>query len=166
MNQKFRKGVGGILPIWAFGEGVDSARGVAAIAVCRRNSSCNSSCDAIARNGPRTMRPTEALLPRSPTWVTSQLSGLTTLFFWDFDGSEPDCESTRHPHKIDDLHPIPIQVQKNLPTPKHTQKHTPNPPPKPKYRKNAKSIRNWVILSYFFVFCVGFWREFRVYFRV
>ena len=37
--------------IWEFGEGVDSARGVAAIVVCCRNSSCNSSCDAIARNG-------------------------------------------------------------------------------------------------------------------
>ena len=36
---------------WEFGEGVDSARGVAAIVVCCRNSSCNSSCDAIARNG-------------------------------------------------------------------------------------------------------------------
>ena len=38
-----------------FGEGVDSARGVAAIVVCRRNSSCNSSCDASARNGQRTI---------------------------------------------------------------------------------------------------------------
>ena len=38
-----------------FGEGVDSARGVAAIVVCCRNSSCNSSCDAIARNGGRTI---------------------------------------------------------------------------------------------------------------
>ena len=38
-------------PTWEFGEGVDSARGVAAIVVCCRNSSCNSSCDAIARNG-------------------------------------------------------------------------------------------------------------------
>ena len=38
-----------------FGEGVDSARGVAAVVVCRRNSSCNSSCDAIARNGRRTI---------------------------------------------------------------------------------------------------------------
>ena len=36
---------------WEFGEGVDSARGLAAIVVCCRNSSCNSSCDAIARNG-------------------------------------------------------------------------------------------------------------------
>ena len=33
----------------------DSARGVAAIAFCCRNSSCNSSCDAIARNGRRTI---------------------------------------------------------------------------------------------------------------
>ena len=40
---------------WEFGEGVDSARGVAAIVVCRRNSWCNSSCDAIARNGRRTI---------------------------------------------------------------------------------------------------------------
>ena len=38
---------------WEVGEGVDSARGVAAIVVCCRNSSCNSSCDAIARNGRR-----------------------------------------------------------------------------------------------------------------
>ena len=34
---------------------MDSARGVAAIVLCRRNSSCNSSCDAIARNGRRTI---------------------------------------------------------------------------------------------------------------
>ena len=34
---------------------MDSARGVAAIVVCRRNSSCNSSCDAIAHNGRRTI---------------------------------------------------------------------------------------------------------------
>ena len=40
---------------WEFGEGVDSARGVTAIAVCCRNSSCNSSCNAIARNGRRTL---------------------------------------------------------------------------------------------------------------
>ena len=33
------KGYFGVL-----GEGVDSARGVAATVVCRRNSSCNSSC--------------------------------------------------------------------------------------------------------------------------
>ena len=39
--------------LWEFGEGVDSARGVAAIVVCCRNSSRNSSCDAIARNGRR-----------------------------------------------------------------------------------------------------------------
>ena len=38
-----------------FGEGVESAMGVAAIVVCRRNSSCNGSCDAIARNGRRTI---------------------------------------------------------------------------------------------------------------
>ena len=43
------------LEAWVFGEGVDSARGVAAIVLCRRNSSCNSSCDAIARNGRRTI---------------------------------------------------------------------------------------------------------------
>ena len=36
---------------WEFGEGVDSARGVVAIVVWCCNSSCNSSCDAIARNG-------------------------------------------------------------------------------------------------------------------
>ena len=41
--------------VWVFGEGVDSARGVAAIVVCRRNSSCNSSCDAIVCNGRRTI---------------------------------------------------------------------------------------------------------------
>ena len=40
---------------WEFGEGVDSARGVAAIVVCCCNSSCNTSCDAIARNGRRTI---------------------------------------------------------------------------------------------------------------
>ena len=40
---------------WVFGEGVDSARGVAAIVVCRRNSSCNISRDAIVRNGRRTI---------------------------------------------------------------------------------------------------------------
>ena len=40
---------------WVFGEGVDSARGVAAIVVWFRNSSCNSSCDALARNGRRTI---------------------------------------------------------------------------------------------------------------
>ena len=34
---------------------MDSARGVAAIVVCCRNSSCNSSCDATARNGRRTI---------------------------------------------------------------------------------------------------------------
>ena len=34
---------------------MDSTRGVAAIAVCCRNSSCNSSCNAIARNGRRTI---------------------------------------------------------------------------------------------------------------
>ena len=34
--------------LWEFGGGVDSARGVAAIVVCCRNSSCKSSCDAIA----------------------------------------------------------------------------------------------------------------------
>ena len=43
------------MKVWVFGEGVDSARGVAAIVICRRNSSCNSSCDAIARNGRRTI---------------------------------------------------------------------------------------------------------------
>ena len=43
------------LHVWVFGEGADSARGVAAIVVCRRNSSCNSSCDAIVRNGRRTI---------------------------------------------------------------------------------------------------------------
>ena len=45
------------LKVWVFGElqGVDSARGVAAIVLCRRNSSCNSSCDAIPRNGRRTI---------------------------------------------------------------------------------------------------------------
>ena len=36
-------------------KGLNSARGVAAIVVCCRNSSCNSSCDAIARNGRRTI---------------------------------------------------------------------------------------------------------------
>ena len=41
--------------LWEFGEGVDSARGVAAIVFCCRNSSCNSSCNAIARNGRRTI---------------------------------------------------------------------------------------------------------------
>ena len=40
---------------WEFGEGVDAARGVAAIVVCCRNSSCSSSCDAIARKGRRTI---------------------------------------------------------------------------------------------------------------
>ena len=40
---------------WEFGEGVDSARGVAAIVVCFQNSSCNRSCNAIARNGRRTI---------------------------------------------------------------------------------------------------------------
>ena len=40
---------------WEFGEGVDSARGVAAIVVCSSNSSCNSLCDTIARNGLRTI---------------------------------------------------------------------------------------------------------------
>ena len=38
-----------------FGEGVDFARGVAAIVVCCRNSSCNSSCDARVRNGRKTI---------------------------------------------------------------------------------------------------------------
>ena len=40
---------------WEFGEGVGSARGVAAIVVCCRNSSCSSSCDAIAHNGRGTL---------------------------------------------------------------------------------------------------------------
>ena len=46
-------GGGGLIPsigLWELG-GVDSARGVAAIVICCRNSSCNSSCDAIALNG-------------------------------------------------------------------------------------------------------------------
>ena len=34
---------------------MDSARGVAAIVVFCRNSSCNSSCDAIVRNGGETI---------------------------------------------------------------------------------------------------------------
>ena len=34
---------------------MNSTRGVAAIVVCCRNSSCNSPCDAIARNGRRTI---------------------------------------------------------------------------------------------------------------
>ena len=48
---------GGVFSVffWVFGEGVDSARGVAAIVVCRHKSSCNSSSDAIARNGRRTI---------------------------------------------------------------------------------------------------------------
>ena len=40
---------------WVFREGVDSARGVAAIVVCCCNSLCHSSCDAIACNGRRTI---------------------------------------------------------------------------------------------------------------
>ena len=43
---------------WVFGEGVESARGVAAIVVFCRNSSCNSSscsCDAIVRSGQKTI---------------------------------------------------------------------------------------------------------------
>ena len=43
------------LRAWESGEGLDSARGVAAKVVCCRNSSCNSSCDAIARKGRRTI---------------------------------------------------------------------------------------------------------------
>ena len=42
------------LVYWEFGEGVDSAGGVTAIVVCRRNSSYNSSCDALDRNGKKT----------------------------------------------------------------------------------------------------------------
>ena len=34
---------------------MDSARGVAAIVVCCLNGSCNSSCDAITRDGRRTI---------------------------------------------------------------------------------------------------------------
>ena len=34
---------------------MDSARGVAAIVACCRNSLCNSSCDTIARNGGRSI---------------------------------------------------------------------------------------------------------------
>ena len=41
------------IKIWEFGEGVDSARGVAAIVVCCRKSLCNSSCGAMACNGRR-----------------------------------------------------------------------------------------------------------------
>ena len=41
--------------VWVFGEGVDSARGVAAIVACRHNSSCSSPCDEIARIGRRTI---------------------------------------------------------------------------------------------------------------
>ena len=44
-----------ILCFWEFGEGVDSARGVAAIVLSCRNSSCNSSCDAIVRSGQQTI---------------------------------------------------------------------------------------------------------------
>ena len=40
---------------WVFREGVDSARGVAAIVVFCHNSLCNSSCDAIVRNGRETI---------------------------------------------------------------------------------------------------------------
>ena len=39
---------------WGFGEGVDSARGVAAIVVFCRNSLCNSPWDAIVCSGPTT----------------------------------------------------------------------------------------------------------------
>ena len=65
----------GSFGFWVFGEGVDSARGVAALVVCRRNSSCNSSCDAIARNGRRTIGdrqprtiPTKDLLLQAVFW--------------------------------------------------------------------------------------------------
>ena len=43
------------ITIWEFGERVDSTRGVAAIVAICRNTSCNSSCDAIARSGRKTM---------------------------------------------------------------------------------------------------------------
>ena len=40
---------------WVFREGVDSARGIAAIVAFCRNSSCNSPCDAIVRSGRETI---------------------------------------------------------------------------------------------------------------
>ena len=50
----------------------------------------------------------------------------------------------------------PYKIQNPLRTPKYTPKYTPNPPPKPKYRKNTKNIRNWVIFVYFsYFFCIS-----------
>ena len=49
-----QKSVGGPfrqLRNWEFGEGMDSARGVAAKVVFCHNSSCNSSCDAVVHSG-------------------------------------------------------------------------------------------------------------------
>ena len=44
-----------MIRFWEFGEGVDSARGVAVIVASCRNSSCNSSYDAIDRSGRKTI---------------------------------------------------------------------------------------------------------------
>ena len=82
--------------LWEFGEGVDSARGVAAIVVCCRNSLCNSSCDAIARNGRRTIA--FFLLFRVQLFVCNRLC----------EGMFQTCfECGRHSQVLES-HPLPI----------------------------------------------------------
>ena len=94
--------------IWEFGEGVDSARGVAAIVVCCRNSSCNSSCDSIPRNGRRTIA--FFLLFRVQLFVCNRLC----------EGMFQTCfECGRHGEELQS-HPLPISPL--LQTPKFFRK--------------------------------------------
>ena len=82
--------------IWEFGEGVDSARGVAAIVVCRRNGSCNSSCDAIACNGRRTIA--FFLLFRVQSFARNRMC----------EGTSQTCFECGRRSQVLQSHPLPI----------------------------------------------------------
>ena len=81
---------------WELGEGVDSARGVTAIVVCCRNSSCNSSRDAIAHNGRRTLA--FFLLFRKQSFVCNRLC----------EGMFRTCFECGRRGQVLQSHPLPI----------------------------------------------------------
>ena len=81
---------------WVFGEGVDSARGVVAIVVFCRNSSCNSSCDTIVRNGGENVA--FLLLLRVQQFVCNS----------QCEGTFQTCSKCGLPRQVLQSHPLPI----------------------------------------------------------
>ena len=94
---------------WEFGEGVDSARGLAAIVVFCRNRSCNNSWDAIVRSDRESI--TSFLLFRVQWFVCSSSSEGTFQTYFNCGHSGRYCTATpcrfhpfsKHPMKRSEI---------------------------------------------------------------